>query len=203
MMSVGAGVKKRADNDYQYSINYFSEDVLENDDILTLWPSNLPRKARSLNKRFDFDSDEYIDECLSALDSPGWVTTSGASPWMPIGGGRRRSASWPEYIEPPPVTNTDVALVPRETGVIEYQFEKRANIKAIMQGIGRFIGKLVGWMSTRSLKRLDVLKQKGGFKIAEKGKGAKASDQKWAGNQISKSKNWKNCLEGKKFEKYA
>jgi hypothetical protein len=102
-VSVGAGVK-RADNDYQYSINYFSEDVIENDEILSLWPSDVTQKARSLEKRWDFGTDEYVDECLSALDSPGWVTTSGVSPWMPING--RRAASWPEYIEAPPVTRT-------------------------------------------------------------------------------------------------
>jgi hypothetical protein len=87
-----------------------------------------------------------------------------------------------------------------ETGLAVHH--ERRFVKALVQAVARFLGRIGMWLASRTPNRLAVLKSRGGLRIAEKGKGAKYSDQKWAGNKIIQSKNWKNCLNGVKFEKY-
>lgn len=193
------GLRRRAANDFTYSTGYFSEDFIDNDEILELWPKDL-----ALDDKVNIEADEYVNDCLSAIDNKDWESTTGTPPpaWRIMYKSVTdpdRKMSWPEVIDPPPVT--DVAVVSRETGVIEYDHEKRF-VKALFQAIARMMAKLGQWLTRKVVSRLQKLKDRGGFKTSPPNKGAKPADQKWASNQIKNSKNWDNCLKGSKFEKY-
>jgi hypothetical protein len=74
-------------------------------------------------------------------------------------------------------------------------------VKALLTGIANFFIKRTALLlRTDGVRRLRALKDQGGFKAAEKFKGADIADQRNVGIQIAKSKNWGNCLLGKRFD---
>jgi hypothetical protein len=182
-VSVGAGIK-REENDFKYATNYFTEEYIDSDDALRLLPSDFNEPDG------DIDNDDYVNEALEAIDSPNWITSVSPGTWVPFGPPRSQRAAR----EARRVTNTDLTVYIRR--------EKRF-VKALMTGIANFLTKCTAWLvRTDGVRRLRALKEQGGFKVAEKFKGAQIADQRNAGNQIRKSKNWENCLRGKRFEKY-
>lgn len=121
--SVPNGVKKRAkdDEEFVYATGYFSEEYIDSEDIMKLWPADFQDA-----KNVDIESETYINQCLEALDDFNWFpSTSGASPWQCLGSACRHRREVNEYIEAPPVTTTDVVIAPRKTGMIAYEHEKR------------------------------------------------------------------------------
>jgi hypothetical protein len=191
-VSVGAGIK-RADNDFKYAINYFSEEYIDSDDAIKLLPPGFDEPGG------DIETDDYVNEALKAMDSPQWITSASPGIWQPFGPPGARRAAREARLN----TTTGLAVVRKETGLTVYNNYEKRFVKALFIAIGNFLGKCTAWLVRGSeIVRLKVLKEKGGFKIAEKGKGVNIADQRNAGNQITKSKNWKNCLEGKKFEGY-
>jgi hypothetical protein len=191
-VSVGAGVK-RADNDFTYAVNYFSEEYIDSDDALKLWPSGFDEPGG------DIEGDDYVNEALKAIDSPRWITSASPFIWEPFGppGGHRAAR------EARRATTTDLAVVRGETGVTVYNGHEKRFLKALVTSVARFLGKCTAWLVRGAeVVRLKALQKKGGFQVAESGKGANIADQRKAGNLITKSKNWRNCLEGKRFQGY-
>ncbi|KAF2824516.1 hypothetical protein CC86DRAFT_421084 [Ophiobolus disseminans] len=193
MVSVGAGIK-RADDQFKYATDFFSEDYIDSEDIMSLWPQGWSDAPTT-----NIDSEEYVNEFLKAIDSPSWITSASPGSWTEFKPPKKRGD---EFILPPPelATSTEVVVVRGETGIIIH--EKKRFVKALFTQIGKFFGAIGKWLAGNALRRLKDLKSQGGLRIAEKGKGAAYKDQKWAGGQITKSKNWKNCLNGKAAEKY-
>jgi hypothetical protein len=192
-VSVGAGVK-RSDNEFKYATNYFSEDYIDSEDIMKLWPKGWGDAPTS-----NIDTDEYVNDFLTALNSGTWiVSVSGPNQWYQFDHKKREALIYPPPSEPS--ISTEIAISHEETGVIEYREKRFA--RALFTQIAKFFGRLGGWLARNELRRLKTLKNQGGLKVAEKGKGAAFKDQVWTGKQVTKSKNWKNCLNGLKPESY-
>ncbi|KAF2679233.1 hypothetical protein K458DRAFT_490712 [Lentithecium fluviatile CBS 122367] len=175
---------------FPQATDFFDEEYIDSEDVMMLWPSELD-DVPDIN----IDTDEYINDFLEAMDDLLWI------PWGGGGAKKRKAASSASEMPPSTMgvsTSTDIAIRPRETGLAG-SYEKRF-VKALFTAIRNFLVRAVTWLG-RQVNRLQALKDKGGPRIAEKGKGAKYGDQKKAGDDIAKDKNWKNCINGKKPEK--
>lgn len=191
--SVGQGLK-RADDEFKYAHEFFNEDYVDSEDIMGLWPSEWEYVPEA-----SVDTDEYINEALSTINSGNWVPSVSQGTWKPINGRGQRAAREARRL----ATSTDLAV--RTTTEVSVYIEERQAGPAV--GV---IVTVVTWLvrvtqalsKIGKLARLAALQSRGGLKLAAKGKGAKYSEQVDIAKRIAKSHNWRNCLSGKKFEPY-
>lgn len=170
------GLTFAADQAYEFSSEYFSEDVLISDEMDEFWPTDIPLDDE-IDKKLD--SDEFLDDWGNTMTQPEWPYM-GISPepiWIP-----RRSLDPVEDIETEKQSSAD-ETDPRP------QHEKRFWF-AIIAFCAR-IGATVAGQGVR-LSRIAI----DGFKVARAGAARflKPEQLKAIRNDIAKSTAWKDCL---------
>ncbi|KAI8934519.1 hypothetical protein NX059_008218 [Plenodomus lindquistii] len=114
-----------------------------------------------------------------------------------FGGGAKAKRFTPQ-IPGNKASSTEITVARQTTDVAVYS-EKRF-VKALFTATKNFFARAGTWLG-REANRLQSLKDQGGLRIAEKGKGAKYTDQEKAAKEIAGVKNWQKCINGEKPEK--
>lgn len=170
--------------EFGYSADFFDEEFITSDDMMKYWPADMDDVPNADTDTVD--TDDYVQKFLEAVNKDGWITNH-------IGPGARSAK-----IQAPSEESKDVSLVPSETGLTVHHHERRVVqvvIEAILAFLSR-VGPILGRIGTGAA-RLAKLTKQGGIRIAKAGK-SKAPRQKQqdAADVTSRSKNWRNCLQG-------
>ncbi|KAF2653778.1 hypothetical protein K491DRAFT_717745 [Lophiostoma macrostomum CBS 122681] len=196
----------RRDDEHPYSwtTDYFDEDFVQSDDILTYWPSDLGDFDPNTD---DLDKDDWLNKwsdmiqgrMLKEDDTNCEGTSNNKHKRCPV----RRDVNIVDHTIPTPRTSS-APLATTERGLIV--LEDRQSIPGIVVSVISFLvrlasifGRFTDAVSTiaKLVPRLAGLTKDNIFNLAKPGKGASGGREamKNAAQKISQNKNWKNCLQ--------
>ncbi|KAF4553729.1 Hypothetical protein D9617_6g094610 [Elsinoe fawcettii] len=199
-----------------YATNFFDEDFLESAFVLEQWPVDLADVPES-----DIDTDEWQSQFIELIQNdPGpnqGHNGNGAGEFTLCGGIARRGDSLIRRVAPhcrrqapfpanltsvlivSPLSPTDSAgSLPGSWRPDDSEIDVHVKFANIAAPIISFVTRLAGIASKFSkVARIEKIMKQGGPKVAPRGQGKPRADMEKAVDQMKKSKNWRNCLEGK------